>query len=263
MNHNRTVLQLIEPIPRENRKDHLYSLRQFLASTTKDLDARFEILEVDNTGRVTLEIQGEDCTVFSSILESTFGIVPRDSDDLTGRIFKGFVAKIDSEREELLIDIDTKRRCVLGSASLVSIFGKGKFEKLTQLLGLNISMPLEVSVTIATEDTAHLSLSNSQIDRYRNWTRDFLNRIIVLDCTRKQAKNALAATENLRNIVDIERLGFYCQLIICKFGVDKEEITAELARFHKHCRISLFSPIDIIVSLDLPSKKLLSRLKAF
>jgi len=118
------------------------------------------------------------------------------------------------------------------------------FEDTAERLCLIQGVPVDVAIADVNMDEKkiHVKLSQAQMDSYQQWLRMLLERIIAVNCTRRKLKNALANTRNMRFIVSVDRLGLFCQNVVCKLGVDVERIQAALAREIPEASFCIFSP---------------------
>ncbi|MFH1327278.1 MAG: DUF2110 family protein [Candidatus Bathyarchaeota archaeon] len=231
------TLTLMEKVPKDKKTEAKYAVTQFLNSVISGLNVTFRISELSEQGRLTIRAEGEDLEVFKNFLNENFGLAPPNIEALkTNENLLSFVSPPDEDRNALVLDLglpSSDYLCILTADSLKTTLANGKkisLNSLTDLFCLREGFPLFVKIVNIDENmrTVNLELSSHQVSVFKDWILSLNDRIMVVGATRRQLKNTFAKTGNLRDITEIERLGFFSHSVPCKLGLNPNTLIQNL-----------------------------------
>ena len=249
----------MERIPEGSLWEVEYAVAQLLRSLSSGLDVSFKLAGLDENGHLSIDVEGEDLEVFASLLNRNFILAPMYTVPPTvNLILKAVVKGVDDNGAWILLDLGSSTyEGFLTKEYLTAILVDGKDLPMPSLGGLFCLMegvPLEVRITAVDEHGRRIycELTSLQLSLFNGWISDFLDRIIVVGVTRRQVKNALAETGNLRRVIEIERLGFLSHVIPCKLGYNVNSIKDSLERLLPQASMCLFSSQRIAKRIGAP-----------
>lgn len=250
----------MERIPEGSLREVEYAVAQLLRLISSGLDASFKLAGLDEKGHLSIDVEGEDLEVFAALLNRNFILAPMYTAPPTVNLIQKTVVKgINHNGVGLLLDLGSSTyEGFLTKEYLTANLVDGKdlpLPSLVDLFCLREGVPLEVSITAVDEHGRRIycELTSLQLSLFKGWISDFLDRIIVVGATRRQVKNVLAETENLRRVIEIGRLGFLSHVIPCKLGYDANSIRDSLEKLLPQASICLFSTQKITACIGAPA----------
>jgi len=223
---------------------------KFLKSALKGLEVVTKVHKVYPRGWVQTTISGEDEKVALHYLAEQFGLCPKlPEDEEKLSIAKGYVTCFN--KKALYVDvgifspmsIDVAIPTKHLQAQLVD-GRKMALEKITKLFGFVENLPLTVKVCSINKESNYIeaTLSEKQLNLYRNWTKSLLDRLIVLGASYNRVRLALKRTRCDRYVVNVEPLGLFEHAIACKLGTDAAGLIPKVGKNLWSASLSVFSP---------------------
>jgi hypothetical protein len=110
-------------------------------------------------------------------------------------------------------------------------------------------MPLEVKVAedaVNGSRTVEAGLSEAQFSLFRGWVGSRFDRLIVLGSLFGDVERAVKLSRHYRDIIKVESLGAFEQVVVCKLGTDAVGLIPKLGRYLKSSVLVPFSPKKIL-----------------
>lgn len=199
---------------------------------------------------------GEDETVALKLLDREIGLAPV-SEDKVERFsnLKGRVTNPDKATTALQVDIGVfeplVRDAVVLQQRLQAQLTDGKnlpLQSLIKLFCLNDFMPLHIKIASGLDDEKGVwqaDLSEAQVSLFSGWLRSNLDRLIVLGASIREVEQAVERSRHFRDVIRIEKLGLYEQVIVCKLGTDAVGLVPKIGPFLRQASLAPFSPRKI------------------
>jgi hypothetical protein len=113
-------------------------------------------------------------------------------------------------------------------------------------------MPFDVKIVNIDQETGSIQamLSEKQLQRYRSWTETLLDKLIVLGASTEEVESTIRAAELTRDIVTVEPLALFDQVIVCKLGTDAKGLIPKIGGRLRRAFLSVFSPQRILGFFD-------------
>lgn len=199
-----------------------------------------------------LQVSGVDEEAFLSILQRSHGLNPRGLQELTDRpIRKGFVEASTEQRDALLIELGLENPpAFLGILELERLRAQlvdgipASLQNIVEKFGLLQDFPLEIRVISCNESgrRVEVELSDRQRDRFENWRRLPLDRIIIQDVAYSEVSDALRRTGLERDVASLENLSLGTHDLVCKLGTDGQGLVRRLGSQLRMARLHVFHP---------------------
>jgi hypothetical protein len=231
-----------------------------LKSILKGLKVETKICEITPRGMVQVDISGEDENVALNYLDKEIGICPTRFERLNKYLeVKGRIILLNKSRTELLVDIGIVSPKIIDvtipiqhlQAQLVD-GRKIALKKLVELYGFCEDLPLTIKVLDVNKEKNYIEamLSESQISRYRNWTKSLLDRLIILGSSLLEVRLALKKARVSRDVLGIEPLGLFENAVTCKLGTNAIGLIPKIGKILRNSTFSVFSPKNILEFMD-------------
>jgi hypothetical protein len=231
-----------------------------LKSILKGLKIETKICEITPRGMVQVDISGEDENVALNYLDNEIGICPTHFERLNKYSeVKGRMISLNKSRTELLVDIGIVSPKIIDASIPIQhlqaqlVDGrKIALKKLVELYGFCENLPLTIKVLDVNKEKNYIEamLSESQISRYRNWTKSLLDRLIILGSSLLEVRLALKKARISRDILSIEPLGLFENAVTCKLGTDAVGLIPKIGKILRNSTFSVFSPKNILEFMD-------------
>ncbi|MDR2203078.1 MAG: DUF2110 family protein [Nitrososphaerota archaeon] len=235
-------------------KIQLKQLETSLQTTFEDIDAQIQILNTPNNQWIQIEITGEDENIAKNYITKQIGTCPNNLDEITTETeLKGYIKKIDNT-EKLNIDIGIlepkKIHTYIPLTTLQTQLLNGKetsLKKISELFALNTNLPISIKINTihTTENTIEAELSTTQIETLKKWQKSLLDRLIIIGTTTDEITEILERTRLNRDVINIEELGLYEQVLTCKLGTDATGLIPRIGRYIRNTKITAFNPKKI------------------
>jgi hypothetical protein len=227
---------------------------KFLKNMLKGLNASVEIDGVTPRGLVKVAISGEDENVALQFLEHEIGVCPENLDAVKKfSTLKGRITAL--SKSEIYVDVGvhlpTDISTIIPLQRLQAQLADGRkvaLKKLVELFGFCENLPLNIKVLNIDKDKNYIetALSEEQISKYKVWTASLLDRLITIGSSENEIKLALKENGLKRDVIAVEKLGFFEHALTCKFGTDAAGLIAKIGRKLPNASLTIFSPRKII-----------------
>ena len=223
-----------------------------LQSTFEDLDAQVQILDKTGNQWVRVEVTGEDESVAKNYIAKQIGTCPNTLEEIAiNTELKGYIQKIDQKTQQITIDIGIlEPKPVYAHIPLITLqtqLLEGKettLKKITELFALNTNLPINIKINEIhkTENKMEVELSTKQIEMFKNWQDSLLDRLIILGTTTDDVTSTIERTRLNRDVINIESIGLFEQVITCKIGTDATGLIPKIGRYMRNTQILIFNP---------------------
>lgn len=226
----------------------LKQINEFLQNQFADLDVKATI-EVDAASRwVKLALEGEDAPVAAAFARKKIGTVPGALDAVeAGAELKGYVFKIDESKGQLLVDVGifqpNVRLAVVPLATLWAQLAASKeapLKAVAEAYGLADGLPVTVKVT-RKDDSLQAELAPGLVEKFKVWQQSLLDRLIILRANKELVDAALKRAHVVRDVIEVEQLGFFEFALTCKLGTEARGLIPRLGRYLRNAVFVVFS----------------------
>jgi hypothetical protein len=222
---------------------------ELLHAQFEDLDVEVKVLGGAVKGWVKVSVAGEDEIVAANYIRKEIGTCPVRLDAVeTGSVLKGYVSKLDVDKQRLAVDVGVfEPKVIPASVSLSSLqaqLGGGKnvaLKKIAEAYALSEGLPLSVKVTSKDEEGLGAELSSEQAAKLQGWQQSLLDRLIVLRASRELVSSTLERTRLERDVVDVEALGLFEYALTCKLGTDAAGLIPRVGRYMRNAVFVVFN----------------------
>ncbi len=217
------------------------SLKWFIRSLLVDFD--IEKIDILSTSRRFTEISiiGKDAKTAISFLTRYFGgeiswkDVEFDS-EIPGRVLR-------VEDEKILVDIGLKEddyfKVAVNNKEIVKkIYHIEKKVSSDIIKSMGIDRYFPFSIIIRQDSTINHekreiegSIGRSTIRFVSKWLKSRFDRLVIYGATRSAVLKAIKSTGHLRDIVNIERVGFLENAVVCKWGTSAVGLIPEIGEY--------------------------------
>ena len=226
-----------------------------IQASCEGLDATVKATGTTSQGWLRLTISGEDEVAALNLLRKEFGIAPDNVKNIKeGNTYSGKIAPSGKSDMEIHIDIGVfLPRPMIATISiqhLQSQLADGKrlsLQRLRQVFCLIDNFPMEILIKHVHSKQGILTaeLGEKQILLISNWETSNLDRLVVVGAFLKTIENALTNSGHSRDIAEIENLGAFEHLVVCKLGTNAVGLIPRLGRLIPDAVFGVFSPTEI------------------
>ncbi len=202
-----------------------------------------------------MSVSGEDEKVAMHYLEENVGFCPMKVEDMQRfSVFKGYLMDPAASKNELKMDIGVSPQDVEVAISLQKLQvqlcdgRKVALNKLIELFGFCKNLPLQVRILQADLSSRRVEteLTEVQLKLYADWTRSFLDRLLIIGASYNEVDAALHATGVYRDIVDLYPLGMFEHAVTCKLGTDAAGLIPKVGRVLRKSALSVFNSRRVV-----------------
>jgi hypothetical protein len=244
-------LALAECIPPAARKQLKPTLDARLRKLASGLDITVKVEGVASNGFVAIQIDGSDSEAYSALIRRAFGVAPSSISEIeVGDNVKAYVAKIDRDRQTIRVDVgitsprvDTEitadaLKAQLCDGQIVAV------DRVANVYCIQEGTPIRVRVISvdAGKGRVHAWISDGQVNRYEQWRRERLDRIIAVGGFQDAIRDVLRRTRADQDVVELEELSLTTHCLLCKLGTDAPGIIAMIGRRLPEFRLHAFIP---------------------
>jgi hypothetical protein len=117
-------------------------------------------------------------------------------------------------------------------------------KKIAELFALSADLPINIKITDVhvAENILDAELSTTQISMFKNWQGSLLDRLVILGTTADEVTLTLERTRLNRDVIKIESLGLFEQILICKLGTDATGLIPRIGRYMRNAQLLVFNP---------------------
>ncbi|MDH7477205.1 MAG: DUF2110 family protein [Candidatus Bathyarchaeota archaeon] len=241
-------------------ESQLEMVNKSIKSILKGLKVETKICQLTPRGMVQINVSGEDEKAALNYLDKEIGICPTSFEKLNKYSeVKGHISSLNKSKTELYVDIGISSPRVLDAAIPIQRLQaqlvdrrKIALKKLVELFGFCEHLPLTIKILDINKEKNFIeaTVSERQIAQYKNWTKSFLDRLIILGPSLLEARLALKRARVNRDIIDIEPLGLFENAVACKLGTDAVGLIPKIGKILGNSTFSVFSPKKILEFMD-------------
>ena len=237
-------------------------LEAMLSSVCKDLKVKVRVQGRTLGGWVQVEVTGEDESVALKLLDREVGLAPIRAERVAR--FSALRGKIvDSDRSTTALSVDVGvfapavYYAVVPLERLQAQLADGKnlpLQRLVKLFCLYEFMPLNVKITSdlnVKKEFWEAELSEMQLSVFSDWLSSNLDRLFVLNASRREVEEVVERARHSRDIVRIESLGLLEYALVCKLGTDAVGLVPKLGPYLRSASLAPFAPRRIKEELKL------------
>jgi hypothetical protein len=243
-----TILTLFTKV---YNKGQLKQIEASLQLTFEDLDAQVQVLDSSANRWVKIAVTGEDEGVAKSYITKQIGICPTDINAVSaGSELKGYIQKIDNS-EILTVDIGISEpktiyvRIPLSTIQAQLLGGREvSLKKVAELFALSAGLPISIKISAVrvAEGIIEAEFSAAQVSMFKNWHFSLLDRLIILGVTSDDVGSILERTRLNRDVISVEELGLFEQVLVCKLGTDATGLIPRIGRYLRNTQLLVFNP---------------------
>ncbi len=235
-----------------------------ISDLCKGLRVKSKIGNTSSLGWIEVDVSGEDEAVALNLLDREVGIAPVSAEKIAKfSDARGMVISRGKAATEVYVDIGVFeprfRSAAVSWSCLQSQLADGKkipFQQLTEAFCLCDFMPLQIKVLDALNIETGLweaELSEQQLSKFASWLDSNLDRLVVLGSTLGEVEQAVARRHHFRDVIRIESLGPFEQVVVCKLGTDAVGLISTLGSYVGRASLMPFSPRRIRQLVGNPS----------
>jgi hypothetical protein len=238
------------------RDSQLSLVNKNLNSLLEGLDVQIVTRRAHRHGWVEVCVSGQDERVAMRFLAENIGFCPKGLDEVqVFSLVKGFVGNWAKNRNELRLDVG------LASPSNVETVvplqrlqaqlcdrRKIALKKLVELFGLCQNMPLQVRILNFDPEAMYFEaeLSEWQRKEFTGWVRSLLDRLLIFGSSCDEVREAVKTSGVGRDVIGVESLGMFEQVIVCKLGTDAVGLVPKIGRLLRSSTLGVFNPKKIV-----------------
>jgi hypothetical protein len=229
-------------------------IEKLLESLLKGLKVDTEIRRVTRRRWVQITVSNEDEKVALRYLADEVGLCPTLLKNVEKFCtLRGYISSID--KKGLHVDLGVSSPSVIDATvplqQLQAQLADGRkiaLKKLAELFGFCQNLPLTVKVLRVDSENNYIEavLSERQVELYRSWTKNLLDRLIILGASSNRVMLTLRQARCSRDVIDVESLGLFEHAIICKLGTDAKGLIPKIGKKLRNTNFSIFSPRRIL-----------------
>jgi hypothetical protein len=235
---------------------------ELLKTQFEELDVEVKVLTSTANRWVQVSLSGEDEAIATSYINKKIGTCPTNLENAKNLpLLKGFVEKIDFNRQELLVDVGIFEPkmvpAIIPVARLQAQLVNGKLvdlKKIAEMYSLAERLPLSIKpISSMTEEPEGLQaeLALEQVEKLNSWQQSLLDRLIILGASKEKIDEVLERTRLNRDVIDVETLGMFEYALTCKLGTYAAGLVGIMGRY---LRNSVFVVFSAKKSLELLSE---------
>lgn len=246
-----TLLTLLVKI---SKKSQITQIKQKFRSYFENLDVEEKILGVNAAGWLQVSLEGEDEKIATNYLIKKIGLCPIDINNLKENSqLSGNISAFNGSNN-FFIDIGVfKPRNFLAIISLEKLQGqlamgeKNSLKKIVTLFGLTEGLIVNINLLKINKETdfVEAEFSEKQLSLFNFWKKSFLDRLIILGSTYNEAKKAISLARLGKDVINIESLGLFEQVLTCKLGTDAAGLIPRLGKILRTAKLTVFNPKKI------------------
>ncbi len=238
-----------------NMPRQLKQIEEYLRSQFRDLDVVARILDIKSNKWVQIDLSGEDQAVAANYLAQEFGFCPVSLENVDKFVvLRGYITELGKDEMALFLDVGVLHPSLILvklplerlQAQLVE-GEKVALKKIIDLFGLcdDLSLTVRITKVDVAERYLEAELADKQVDEYLNWEDSLLDKLIIIGSSPKEVNVVLDHTGLDRDIIAVESVGAFEQILTCKLGTDAAGLIPIIGKSVRNAKISVFSPRKI------------------
>jgi hypothetical protein len=234
---------------------HAVQLRQIedmLKTQFEELDVEVKSLGNRLNKWVQVSVSGEDETIAAAYINREFGTCPLTLEAAKSlSALKGYISKVDLAKGELWMDVGVFEpkpvQAVISLTNLRTQMSEGKevnLKVIAENYGLAEGVPLTVRTSGEDAEGSEFllaELSAEQVEKLHSWKRSLLDRLIVLGASKETVDDVLERTHLGRDVIEVEKLGFFEYALTCKLGTDAAGLIPRMGRYMRYSVFVVFN----------------------
>lgn len=226
-----------------------------IQASCEGLKATIKVAEITKQGWIRLDVSGEDEVAALSLLEQEFGTAPVYAKSVReGNVYSGKIVLSGRSSMEICVDVGAflpePMDATVSLQHLQAQLVDGKklpLQRITRLFCFLDNFPIRILIKRIDDERKRFvaELSEEQISFISNWTDSNLERLCIFGVFSETVENAVKITGHLRDIVEIENLGMFEHVVVCKLGTDAVGLIPKLGRLMPIAVFGVFSPKEI------------------
>ncbi|MCX8177935.1 MAG: DUF2110 family protein [Candidatus Bathyarchaeota archaeon] len=220
-----------------------------LKQALKGLKIKIENVEVTARSWIKVDFSGEDEKVALNYLKREIGVCAETPTKYLTT--KAYIADLDMDK--LILDpgiiMPENIKATIPIQHLQSQLTDGRkiaLQKIAELYGLCKMLPLTIKIANIHENEIEAVLAEKQLNLYKQWTKNLLQKLIVLGATSSEIKNALRSAKCQSDVTTIEPMGLFEHAITCKLGTDAAGLMPKIGKELRKANLTIFNPEKII-----------------
>jgi hypothetical protein len=230
-------------------KDQFKIVDKLVRSMMKDLKVEIET-QLTSQKWIKATFSGEDEAVTLRYLEDRIGRCPVSIENVRRlSTVHGYIASSDDRELRVDIGVWSPRiyHAVIPLRYLQAQLVDGRktaLAKIAELFSLTKNMPLNIKIHDGqnVEGNFKAMLSEKQLSLFKEWLRSFLDRLVIIGASLNEVENGVRRARCVRDVLNIEPLGFFEHAVVCKLGTDAVGLIPKLGRRIRKARFSVFNP---------------------
>jgi hypothetical protein len=227
-------------------------IEEMLTTQFEELDAEVKLLGNSLNKWVQVSVSGEDETIAAAYINREFGTCPMTLEAAKALpALKGYISKVDLTKGELRVDVGIFEpkpvQAVIPLANLRTQMAEGKevnLKVITENYGLAEGVPVTVKPQGADAGEGEVfqtEFSEEQVEKLHSWQMSLLDRLIVLGASKESVDDVLERTHLGRDVIDVEKLGFFEYSLTCKLGTDAAGLIPRMGRYMRYSVFVVFN----------------------
>lgn len=245
---------LLEKIYGPNKEVAIKAFHHIVVNLLEDLNVKILKIEKDVKEWIKLVLNGEDAEAAKNYLAKELYSAVLINQLKNGDIRKGKLVDVEKYGYGIYIDIGVVSP--RPKDALIPLYvlrrqlannHKVSTRQIIKKYAFIDNLPLEVKITDVDErfDTIEVELSEKQVEKYKKWINQGLDRIIICGATRQMVRKAIIKSGHLQDILSIERLGLLEHTVVCKPGTTAQGLIAEIGKYLPKIPMKAFKPKEI------------------
>ena len=215
-----------------------------------ELNATITFQGFSPAGWAQINVTGEDTEIISELIAKRFDVAPTELREIEPQgNYKAEIIGSDARGLKFDIGFGTKiLGCLIPTINLNAQLADGKPIPLRLLIECYCLYPgVRVGVRVATKSDHEIEgwLSDRFVDGVAAWVTTGLDRILVLECFRKEVELAVLKAHLTRDVLAVRSMTLTSQSVLCKLGTDAVGLIPKLGHFLRKQPLKPFQPKKI------------------
>jgi hypothetical protein len=210
------------------------NLEKAISDLKGELSATAKLTGATRKGWAKVEILGDDEEIVGELVRREYGTAHVDLQEVEMQgVYDCVTAKSTNDEMQLDFGIETPRlvNATIPLPTLRAQLADGRpiaYREIIENYCLVAGMKSSVRITKQTPERIEAWLSDEQIERFSDWVKTGLDRIVVFDCFKQQLESTISKAQLHRDIISVQSITLTTQVALCKLGTDA--IDAEVRR---------------------------------
>ena len=204
-------------------------------SKLREFDKRFEVL-----------IEGPETIFMVNLIKKEIGTIHKFEAVKVGQELKGIMVDVGKVGFGIFVDcavLNPGADVLLNLHTLRDQLCKGNSVSLPEIIkGYDFIENFPVYVKIKEIDSENNKLegelAKTTLNLFNKITKENIQGIFASGVTKNQLKKAIIGKGHLRDIMSIERYGFFENIVLLKEGTNAVGIISQIGRFLRNCKLS-------------------------